>query len=342
MVTIKDVAKLAQVSPSTVSRVISDSKQISDETKKRVRIAMEELGYYPNLIARSLITKSSQTLGLIMSRSTETAFSSPFFSEVIRGISKAVQNRQYSLLLATAENYKEEAKQCMKMIKEKRVDGVILLASRVEDDLIAQLSLDEYPFVVVGRAPSGTGIYSVNNDNIQAAYNVVRHLLNLGHREIAFLNGPQDYIFCHDRYEGYVMAFREFGLEIIQEYVIETDLQQENGYFYTKELLALAKPPTAIFAIDDMMALGAYRAIKENQLKIPDDIAVVGFNNDHFSSLVSPPLTTVRIPIYEMGINAAEMMMDLLGGKRVIPPQRILSSELIIRDSCGGKTINYC
>jgi DNA-binding LacI/PurR family transcriptional regulator len=302
MVTIKDVAKLAQVSPSTVSRVISDSKQISDETKKRVRIAMEELGYYPNLIARS----------------------SPFFSEVIRGISKAVQNRQYSLLLATAENYKEEAKQCMKMIKEKRVDGVILLASRVEDDLIAQLSLDEYPFVVVGRAPSGTGIYSVNNDNIQAAYNVVRHLLNLGHREIAFLNGPQDYIFCHDRYEGYAMAFREFGLEIIQEYVIETDLQQENGYFYT------------------MMALGAYRAIKENQLKIPDDIAVVGFNNDHFSSLVSPPLTTVRIPIYEMGINAAEMMMDLLGGKRVIPPQRILSSELIIRDSCGGKTINYC
>ncbi len=337
MVTIKDVAKLARVSPSTVSRVISDSKQISDETKKRVKKAMKELGYHPNMIARSLITKSSQTLGLIMSRSTETAFSSPFFSEVIRGISKVVQNHQYSLLLATAENYKEEAKQCMKMIMEKRVDGVILLASRVNDDLIEKLSLDNYPFVVVGRSPAGERIYSVNNDNIKAGYSVVRHLLNLGHRQIAFLNGPKEYIFCRDRYEGFMMAFREFGLEIEPAYIIETDLQQESGYFYTKQLLALNKPPTAIFAIDDMMALGAYRAIKENNLKIPDDIAVVGFNNDHFTSLVSPPLTTIQIPIYEMGINAAEMMMDLLSGKAVVPQQRILSSELIIRDSCGAK-----
>lgn len=173
-----------------------------------------------------------------------------------------------------------------------------------DDDLMEKLLLGDYPFVVVGRAPAGARIYSVNNDNIKAGYNVARHLLNLGHRQIAFLNGSNEYIFCHDRYEGFAMAFREFGLEIDQTYVIETDLQQENAYSYTKQLLELDRPPTAIFAIDDMMALGVYRAIKEKNLEIPNDVAVVGFNNDHFTSLISPPLTTTQIPIYEMGINA--------------------------------------
>lgn len=337
MATIKDVAKLAGVSPSTVSRVIADSRSISHQTKERVKKAMKELGYYPNMIARSLIKRSSQTLGLVLSRSTENAFTNPFFPEIIRGISTVAKRDHYSLLLSTAENHMEEAKQCLQMIMEKRVDGVILLASRARDELIERLSAENYPFVVVGRVPAARNIYSVNNDNIQAAYSAVRHLLNLGHRRIAFLNGPMEYIFCRDRYEGYLMAFREFGLEVNPAYVLEASLQEEESYLLTQGLLEMEEAPTAIFAADDLMAIGAYRAIKEKGLVIPDDIAVIGFNNDYFASLVEPALTTVRIPIYDLGVAAAETIIQVLKGVEVTPPQKILASELVVRDSCGAK-----
>src|SRR5690554_2697047 len=337
MATIKDVARLAKVSPSTVSRVISDHKSISEETKKRVRKSMQELGYHPNVIARSLIRRSSQALRLVLSRSTESAFSNPFFSEILRGISVVTQSHQYSLVLATAANYREEAKQCMQMVMERRVDGVILLASRVKDELIHQLIDKKCPFVVVGRVSGVKNCYTVNNDNIQAAYSAVRHLLNLGHRRIAFLNGPKEYTFCQDRYQGYSMALSEFGLEVDYNYLRNTENLHEDGYRLSKELLSIEPRPTALFVADDLMVIGAYRAIKEEKLSIPADISVVGFNDDSFAALIEPPLTTVQIPIYEMGVTAAQMMIAILSGKEPYSPQRILSSELVIRDSCGAK-----
>ena len=337
MITIKDVARRAKVSPSTVSRVISDSKSISEPTKERVRQVMKELGYHPNVIARSLIRRSSQALGLILSRSAESAFSNPFFAEILRGISKVTQRFQYSLVLATAENYKEEAKQSLQMIMERRVDGLIILATRVNDELVMKLSENQLPFVVVGRVNGEQHHYAVNNDNIQAAYSAVRHLLNLGHKKVAFLNGPAEYTFCQDRFQGYAMAFREFGLAVDDRYICHAENLHEDGYKYSQQLLGLRPPPTALFVSDDLMVIGAYRAIKEARLVIPDDIAVVGFNDDAFTSLLDPPLTTVRIPIYEMGEAAAGIIISVLNGEKVVPPQRILSSELLIRDSCGAK-----
>jgi DNA-binding LacI/PurR family transcriptional regulator len=337
MATIKDVAKLAGVSPSTVSRVLADNRRISPATKERVKKIMTELNYHPNMIARSLIKRSSYTLGLILSRSTDSAFSNPFFSEIIRGISAVTQQFHYNLMLATAEDYAEEAKQCLRMITEKRVDGVLLLASRVNDALIPELSKNGYPFVVVGRAPDLNKCYSVNNDNIQAAYSAVRHLFNLGHQRIALLNGPEEYILCQDRYEGYRFAFREYGIENNPAFVKIGSFTQEDGYRLTSELLNMALPPSAIFAVDDLMAIGAYKAIKEKKLRIPEDIALVGFNDDPLASVVEPALTTVRIPIYEMGLAAATMIIGLLQEQEVFPAQRILSSELIIRDSCGAR-----
>ncbi len=337
MTTIKDVAKLAGVSPSTVSRVIADNRRISPATKERVKKLMAELNYHPNMIARSLIKRSSHTLGLILSRSTDSAFSNPFFSEIIRGISAVTQSYHYNLMLATAEDYAEEAKQCLQMITEKRVDGILLLASRVNDELIPELIQNNYPFVVVGRAPEINKCYSVNNDNIQAAYSAVRHLFNLGHQRIALLNGPEEYILCQDRYEGYRFAFREFGIENDPLLVKKGCFSQDDGYRLTLELLGMEPPPSAIFAVDDLMALGAYKAIKERKLRIPGDIAVVGFNDDPLASVIEPNLTTVRIPIYEMGVAASTMIIDLLQNQEVFPAQKILSSELIVRDSCGIK-----
>jgi DNA-binding LacI/PurR family transcriptional regulator len=337
MTTIKDIAKLAGVSPSTVSRVIADNRRISPATKERVKKLMTELDYHPNMIARSLIKRTSHTLGLILSRSTDSAFSNPFFSEIIRGISAVTQSYHYNLMLATAEDYAEEARQCLEMVTEKRVDGILLLASRVNDELIPELLQNNYPFVVVGRSPEINKCYSVNNDNIQAAYSAVRYLFNLGHQRIALLNGPEEYILCQDRYEGYRFAFREFGIENDPLLVKKGAFSQDDGYRLTLELLTLNPPPTAIFAVDDLMALGAYKAIKERKLRIPEDIAVVGFNDDPLASVIEPNLTTVRIPIYEMGIAASKMIIALLQNQEVFPAQKILSSELIIRDSCGPK-----
>ncbi len=337
MATIKDVAQLANVSPSTVSRVIADNNRISDETKHRVRQAMQELHYHPNLIARSLIKRSSQTLGLVLSRSTDSAFSNPFFPEIIRGISAVSKRYHYGLMLATAEDYAEEAKLCLRMMTERRVDGVLLLASRVHDDLIQELSANDCPFVVLGRAPEGLRCYAVNNDNIQAAYSAVRHLLSLGHQRIALLNGPDDYTFCQDRFEGYRFAFREFGLESDPALIKNGSLTPEDGYRLTQELWQADPAPTALFCVDDVMAIGAYRAVKERRMAIPGDIAVVGFNDDPLASVIEPHLTTVRIPIYEMGVSAAEMILQILEGAEPFPPQKILSSELIIRQSCGAR-----
>lgn len=335
MSTIKDVAKLAAVSPSTVSRVIADSQRISSETKARVKKVMEELNYHPNMIARSLITRSSRTLGLVFSRSASSAFLNHFFPEIIRGISVITQKCHYSLMLATAEDYSEEAKQALRMISERRVDGMILLASRVNDKLIGELTGRGFPIVVVGRIPESIKCHSVNNDNIQASYTAMRHLLNYGHQRIALITGPEEFTFCQDRFEGYRSALREFGIKYDPSLVQSGALTQKDGYRLTKELLNLRPIPSAIFCIDDLLAVGAYRAIKEDHLTIPDSIAVIGFNDDPIASVMEPNLTTTRIPIYEMGVSAAETMIQLLSGHPVSPMQKILSSELIIRKSCG-------
>ncbi len=333
MTTIKDVANLAKVSPSTVSRVLANNQRISLKTQEKVRQAMLELGYQPNMIARSLIKRSSKTLGLVLSRSTTSAFTNPFFPEIIRGISTITQKFHYSLLLTTAESHEEEAKECLKMLGEKRVDGVLILASRVNDQLINQLSLNNYPFVVVGRIPDNTNYYSVNNDNVAAAYLATKHLLDLGHQRIAFLNGPLEFTFCQDRLAGYLQALQEYNLSPEPELIKHGNLSQKDGYELTEELFKTTLRPSAIFAIDDLMAIGAYQVIKNYGLQIPSDIAVVGFNDDPLASIIEPTLTTVKIPIYEMGATAARMIIQLLEESNQHPSQKILSSELIIRES---------
>jgi len=333
MTTIKDVAKLAQVSPSTVSRVIADNQRISLETQKKVKQAMLELDYQPNMIARSLIKRTSNTLGLVLSRSTNSAFTNPFFPEIIRGISTITQKFHYSLLLTTANNYEEEAEQCLQMLGQKRVDGVLILASRVNDQLINQLSINNYPFVVVGRIPDDTNYYSVNNDNVEAAYLATKHLLDLGHQRIALLNGSLEFIFCQDRLIGYLQALQEYNLDADPEIIKNSNLTQKDGYELSLELLKNSNRPTAIFAVDDLMAIGAYQAIKKLGLQIPEEVAVVGFNDDPLASIVEPTLTTVRIPIYEMGTTAATLMIQLLENSNHYPHQKILASELIIRES---------
>lgn len=309
--TVKDVAERAGVSPSTVSRVIANHPRISEATKQRVRAVMRELNYYPNAIARSLVRQRSQTIGVSLSRSAEAALANPFFPEVLRGISSVAEEERYTVMLSTASSYEQGLFQCMELLRHRRVDGLILLTSRSDDPLVKELQAEGYPFVVVGRVP-GDSVPFVNNDNVAASYMATMHLIRYGHRRIGFLGGPAEYIVSQDRLTGYIEALRDAGIHFRPELVKETDFSYERGLIAAHRLFDESGGVTAIVAVDDMVALGALSAAEESGLHVPTDLSVVGFNDTPVCPHVAPPLTSVSIPIFEMGAAAARMLCKAL------------------------------
>jgi len=344
---------------------MAGNPRISEATRARVLEAMERLGYRPNAIARSLVTRASRTLGIVLYRPADEAFAHPFFAEALRGVASVAQANGYSLLVTTAETYEMEAQQCLAMLEERRADGAVLLASRSSDPLVARLLQRQHPFVVLGRVPDRRSVYWVNNDNFQAAAMVVLHLLQLGHRELAVVGGRPELVVTQDRLEGVTSTLQEaglglaperialgdsgagllseglasslpeVGLGLAPERIALGDFTWEPGYRETSRLLAQGRPPTAIVAMDDVLAAGVIRAARERGLEIPRDLSVVGFNDDPMAQLLTPPLTTVRIPARELGEAAARQLIDRLDGR--IPPVRhvVLPVELVVRGTTG-------
>lgn len=343
--TVKDVAKRAGVSPSTVSRVIADHPRISKATKQKVRAAMKELNYHPNAVARSLVRRRTHTIGVALSRSAEAALANPFFPEVLRGIGAVARKAGYSITLTTALSDDEEREQCIELLTQRRVDGLIVLASRTDDALVDWLIEQTYPFVVLGRVP-GRDVPYVNNDNILAAREATEHLLQLGHRHIAFLGGPPNFVVSIDRLEGYKQALHAAGLSFRPDLVAATDFSYEQSYDAARRLLSLSQAsgepldadtnsaprPTALLAIDDSAALGALAAARDLGLRVPVDVSVVGFNDSPVCPHVAPPLTSVSIPIFDMGAAAARMLCDALDGKRG-ETSVLLPTEVVVRES---------
>jgi len=332
-ITIKDVANKANVSPSTVSRVISDNPNISQDTKDKVRKIMKDLNYHPNAIARSLVNQKTNTLGLVMSRPTEMAFANPFFSEVIQGIAQSTKERHYHLMISAAENYKTEYEETIKLYKDGRVDGLILMASRVNDKLISSLKDINCPFVLIGRCPEFTDIPRVDNANIEAAYKMTDFLIKKGNNRIALISGPADYIVSRDRIKGYKNALEDNGLSFSDELIEYAEFDYDSGYKATEKLLKndLAKVDH-IFALDDLLAVSAINCLIDNGYSIPEDIGVVGFNDQPIAKYINPKLTTVKVPIQEMGKKAAEMLIKIINdksyhGEEIIIPTQIISRQ---------------
>lgn len=334
-VTIKDVAKIAKVSPSTVSRVIAGSQRISKATHERVKKAMEDLGYYPNANARSLVKNSTETLGLVLSRSVVSALANPFFPEIFRGITSVTQDFGYSLLLSSSKDHHQEEEEALRMLRERRVDGLLLLASRVNDSLIQKLHKGKHNFVLVGRVPGVEDVHWVNNDNVQAAEKAISYLAQLGHQKIGLLVGSSQYIVSRDRLDGYKLGLEIAGIPFDPTLVEEVDFTEESGYIGMESLLERRPDLTAVFAIDDLLAMSAIKAIKERGLSVPDDISIVGFNDDPLASYIDPQLTTIRIPIYEMGVKATQMLIKLIREESVPEKQLVLSNEIVIRKTCA-------
>jgi DNA-binding LacI/PurR family transcriptional regulator len=335
-VTIKDVAKLANVAPSTVSRVVANNPRISEETKRKVREAMDYLGYHPNFTARSLANRSARAIGLVMPSSAEKAFQNPFFPEVLRGISTKAHEQEYTLLMSTGTTEDETYRAVVGMVQGRRVDGIVLLYSRVDDRIMNYLFEQKFPFTVIGKPyKHDDQINHVDNDNYRAAKEVTDYHIKNGHERIGFVGGSLNLVVTTDRLLGYEKALQNARISYKSEYVIHADFAVEEGRRAVSELMTLDAPPTALVVTDDLMALGVLRMLDDMGLKVPDDVSVSSFNNAMIADLSTPALTSVDINIYELGYQAADLLLHSIEKPKSSPQMLKVKHEIIKRQSSG-------
>ena len=335
-VTIKDVAKLANVNPSTVSRVIANSSRISEKTKRVVREAMDQLGYYPNHHARSLANQSANTIGIVMPSSSGDLFQNPFFPQVIRGISKEAHANHYGIYMTTGITEDEIREEVLSMVHGRRVDGLILLYSRIGDELVDLLIKLKFPFVMVGKPyVNETQITHVDNDNIQAGIQATQYLINLGHTKCAFVGGSPELVVTTDRLTGYRQALSDAGISFREDYIVHQDFLQEGGRQAGEVLMAMEDPPTGLIVADDIMALGIMSSLTEMSIRVPEDISIISFNNLLISEYCSPPLTSVEINIFQLGSKATDALFQLVKEKDLPTNRFIIPHEIIQRLSCA-------
>ncbi|WP_416828721.1 LacI family DNA-binding transcriptional regulator [Ectobacillus polymachus] len=334
-ITIKDVAKKANVAPSTVSRVIANSPRISEKTKRRVRKIMDELGYHPNMNARSLANQMTQALGLVMPSSASKAFLNPFFPEVIRGISSFSHVKDYSLYMSTGDTEEEIFEGVARMVQGKRVDGIIVLYSRTNDKVVQYLHEQQFPFVLIGKPSHAMeSITYIDNDNYLAGREVTEYLLSLGHKRIAFIGGSPDLMVTKERLAGYKEALKLANIALPDEYVCFMEFLREGGQLAVEHLMSYEEAPTAIVVTDDLMALGVLSTLSEKGYHVPDEVSVVSFNNVVFAEIAYPPLTSVDVKIYQLGYEAAKNLIERIETPNFSPKSIIVPYKLIVRQTC--------
>jgi len=330
-ITINDVAKVAGVSTSTVSRVISDSPKISEETKRRVRKVIEELNYHPNAIARSLANKSSKTIGLILNTEAETLVRNPFFIQAMTGVSQYTQKNGYNVMFAYNKSEAGDLDIAVWYVNSRCVDGIILFTSRTNDKCIDFLKKNDFPFSVIGRPDQTEGVLWVDNDNFQATYQVTNDLIMKGHQRIAFLGGPRDHNVSRDRFEGYKKAMTVHGYAIDKELTfLDGNFSEEFGSECMLRIITASKKgaelPTAIVTSDDMQALGVLKAMRKKNIS---NIAVTGFNNTPISLYQNESFTSVDVNANKLGFYAAKLLIGKIEGKKNLPTHYIVPTNIV-------------
>jgi LacI family transcriptional regulator len=330
-VTIKDVAAASGTSFGTVSRVINDDIHVKDETRSRVLQAMKELGYVVNQQARSLAGGKSNVIGVLV-----PDLGTGYIGEIIRGIDAELGLAQYDLMLYTTHRTAAKEANYVANLANGIADGLLLVLPRNPVDYISTLTLRNFPFVLIDHQGTGEACPAVGATNWQGAYNATEYLIKLGHKCIGFITGSLDLGAAVDRLDGYRSALRTHHLPIDSRLVYEGAFSQPDGYVGATALLELDHPPTAIFASNDMMAMGAMDAVRSRGLRIPDDISIVGFDDIPQAELVRPALTTIRQPLEKMGRVATQMLLDMLKYPEVNVNRIELPTELIIRSSTSS------
>jgi len=327
-VTLKDIAEKVGVTESTVSRVLNGIPKASKETRKEIFQVAAELGYKPNQIARSLVTKKTHTIGLIISDLSNT-----YFARVASGIEKIASKYNYSLIISTTGGQEEEELKYINLLKEKQVDGILFASGRMPESCKKLLRETEIPTVVVAREVEEE-LPSVHIDNVKESYKAVKYLINKGHQKIAMISGTKDdkesgfY-----RIQGYKQALKDNNLQVREELIVEGDFKLQSGIQAMEEILAKDNSITAIFAASDQMGVGAIKAIKKAGLKVPEDISVIGFDNNIISLASDPELTTVCQPEEELGWHSMEMLYQVMNNKPLKERKIYLPCEIIERES---------
>ncbi len=333
----RQIAEQAGVSRTTVSFVLNDvpGVRISPETRRRILEVARRLNYYPDAAARTLVSGRTQTIGFVLCQSHDRIFVDAFLPEVLRGVGDAVQENGFRVLIHSVEDI-TAPEAYIGLVREKHTDGIILSGPRSDDQQLPYLKAEGFPMVLLGQLP-GSDIPFVDVDNVGAARQAVSHLIGLGHRRIGMVtNAPLAYTAARDRLAGYRQAMEGAGLPFDEGLVRYGDFREESGRVAMNQLLDLPEPPTAAFVACDLVAFGTLVAIKEHGLTIPDDVALVGFDDVPLAHYVDPPLTTVRLPAYNLGYRAATLLTQLIGGEPIEEKGLLLQTELVVRRSCGS------
>jgi len=328
--TSKDVAKYAGVSIATVSRVVNKQGNVSPEIRAQVQQAIEALGYQPSRTAQRLRAKRGHVIGLIISD-----VQNPFFTAVARGIEDVAYQHGYSLILCNSDEDSDKEHLYLDVMRAEAVAGVILATTVEENPGVHQLLEGGIPVVALDRRLNDPGIDSVLVDSVQGSVDLMSHLIELGHRRIGFIGGPATITTMRERRDGYLLAHRKHGLTVSSELMRFGSPQQAGGYKCAQELLHLQLPPTAIFASNNLVTLGALYAIQERGLRIPDDISIVCFSDMPWFALLQPPLTVISQPDYELGQKAAELLVERFEHPDKPVSHLQLSLKLIVRASTG-------
>jgi LacI family transcriptional regulator len=330
MATIKDVAREANVSVATVSRVFNSSGPVSEQTRTRIQEVAARLCYSPHGAARSLTTRRTSTLGVLL-----PDLYGEFFSEVIRGMDQAAQRKGYHLLVSSSHDAKAEIEAALRAMRG-RVDGLIAMSPHLDAaSLIANVP-SMLPVVLLNCQVTGDGYDALTIENQSGAYQMIQHLVALGHRSIAIIRGSQGNYDADERLLGYRAALRDSGIEPRPEWEVPGDFTETSGYQAIERLLSIRERPTAVFAANDAMAIGALGALRDAEVLVPDHIAVVGFDDIPLARYMNPPLSSVHVAIAELGIRAVETLLHAIDRKNEHTRRhQRLETTLVIRRSCG-------
>ena len=327
-VTLKDIGKEVGVSATTVSRALNNKPDISYQVKQKIKEVAERLGYSPNALARSLKAKKTSSIGVLIADIAD-----PFFAPIVKGIENTARQMGYSIILCdTGEEYEQE-KLALQMMLEKRVDGLLITPCQTEYGDILELKRKKVPFVLLGRHFDLVETGYVITDEIKGAFSATDYLVKKGHKKILFINGPNYISSAKERLVGYKRALQEHAILFDKSLVREDALKMEDGYRIMKQILSSGTKFTAVFAYCDFVVLGIMQALEEAKLKIPEDIAIVGYDDVAFARFLQVPLTTVHIPKYELGKEAMKLLKKKIEGEIQEPQAVILETKLVIRKS---------
>ena len=328
MTTMKQVAEKAGVSTTTVSHVINNTRVVSEDARERVLSVIQELRYIPSAVARSLKNDRTHTIGMMIPNN-----SNPYFAELIQGIEDASFELGYNIILCNSYDDPKKQAAYIRVLMEKRIDGLILVSSGSDEDLSTLLANEVIPKVLVDREVTGVAADLIEADHVQGAYEATRYLISLGHKRIACVAGPDTLLPSGGRVAGYQRALKEAGITVCDNLIVHSDFTSEGGFNAFQKLLALNPKPTAIFASNDLMAIGGICAANQAGVKIPQDLSVIGYDDIALASFSTPPLTTIAQPKYQIGQLTAKTLVERIGNPDSEVRRKMLTPELVIRQS---------